>query len=60
MREIGAQFGFRSPNAVRGHVFALARKGLLSRTTGGHRVWIPVVPKGHCVCCGRRLPAVKL
>ena len=37
VREIAARFGFRSTNAVRDHLAALERKGVLQRRAGSSR-----------------------
>lgn len=41
--------------AVLGHIKGLRRKGYLQESPGHFaRTMIPVVPKGHCPCCGQR------
>jgi repressor LexA len=44
IREIGARFGMRSPNAVMCHLKALERKGMLVRTPETNR-GIVLVPQ---------------
>lgn len=59
IREIGLAMGIASPNGVRVHLDALARKGLMHRIGPDDRrqylsrCYVPVVPDGACPCCGR-------
>jgi SOS-response transcriptional repressor LexA len=57
-RRIGSEFGIASPYAVLGSLRSLVRKGLLQRDEGegGWCTYRPIVPPGHCPCCGQPLP----
>lgn len=58
IREIGAEFGFSSPNAIAGHLRAISRKGYIRVVRGRSRGIELVVPPGCCMACGQRLPEV--
>ncbi len=55
VREVMAAMGFSSPNAVVCHVRPLVRRGFLVNRSGkSSHGFMPVVPAGHCPCCGQR------
>jgi SOS-response transcriptional repressor LexA len=56
IRRIGAAMGGLRPFAVMQALNSLVRKGQLrpDRADGsGWCAYMPVVPRGHCPCCGR-------
>lgn len=60
VREIGDRFDIKSPNGVRCHLVAIAKKGWLTPPDRGKsRGWLPVAESGHCRCCGQPLPTTE-
>lgn len=57
-REISREFGYNSLNSVRIHIQPLVKKGYLRPLPrrGQKPIYLPVVPKGYCPCCGQRKP----
>jgi SOS-response transcriptional repressor LexA len=53
VREIGLEFGFRSPNGTMTHLLALVKKGKLRHATGSARGFMPIGVDGCCPTCGR-------
>jgi repressor LexA len=47
VREIAKHYGMRSPNGVKKHLDALARKGRLTRKAGARALCCPGVPSPH-------------
>ncbi|CEF48282.1 unnamed protein product [uncultured bacterium] len=55
LQYISSHFGWSSKNAAAVHIRPLVKKGALRAVQRGTRnQYLPVVPDGHCPCCGRR------
>lgn len=55
VREIGEEFGIRSPNGVVAHLRALERKGMITRQARMSRSIRLVGGSGKCPVCGGRM-----
>jgi len=57
IREVANVIGVGNTNAVMTHLRPLIRKGVI-RHIGKmkSRSYLPIVPEGHCPCCGLRHP----